>query len=744
MRTIVRNARMRSDLIRVGPLLLLLGLILTNGAWAGALPEITGEPTVGWNGHYVVGRWTPVTVPIHVKSSDEGPAQVQLVLSAVDPDGNRVRFHSPSMDLPEGEHRLEGLLKVGRMDGEIGISVNSVNETRGIPGRANWLRAPLKPSAKLIVTVGHPRGFDFEVDNPKSRQVIKIAAVNASDLPANPLAFDSVSTLVLAGVTELADARSVAMRDWVASGGRLVISLPQDIAAARSSLPSWVPAQIGQEPVIVREFGGLEAFSGKNSRIPQRATLAIPQVTFDAGEVLASTRSIPYLIRVPYGTGSVTILAMDLTSTPLSEWKELSAFCSKLVGATTNSDALEKGGNRGSQLSSTGITDLSTQLHAIQEHFENVQRVTPWFVMSWLLALLILIGPIDYLIVHRLLKRPYLTWITFPFFAALSAFLATSLSWTVNGTASRENQLNIINVDVVSGLARGRHFVNVYSPRTSQSSIRIEPLALISDPQIKPTARLIWEGIPESSFGGMLRDSGLERGATYQQRPDGELTEVPIMQWSSKGLVADSLSSAEGLIESNLRASPTGSLTGTILHRFASPIEDWMIVYQNRVYRWLKTRDDAASFPLPPKQIWRVEQPGVFQRELRPYLTGILTMATPRYGSKSSTDGVHQQSTYDPLSLDPFSVVRILTFHDEIGAEKYTGLTNQLLEDQDMSRLLKLGRAVLFGRIDQPLTVVRQDETILQPDRESSFVRLILPVTKSGEVLKNLKRVVPD
>ena len=169
-----------------------------------------------------------------------------------------------------------------------------------------------------------------------------------------------------------------------------------------------------------------------------------------------------------------------------------------------------------------------------------------------------------------------------------------------------------------------------------------------------------------------------------------------------------------------------------------------MIVYQNRVYRWLKTRDDAASFPLPPKQIWRVEQPGVFQRELRPYLTGILTMATPRYGSKSSTDGVHQQSTYDPLSLDPFSVVRILTFHDEIGAEKYTGLTNQLLEDQDMSRLLKLGRAVLFGRIDQPLTVVRQDETILQPDRESSFVRLILPVTKSGEVLKNLKRVVPD
>ena len=242
----------------------------------------------------------------------------------------------------------------------------------------------------------------------------------------------------------------------------------------------------------------------------------------------------------------------------------------------------------------------------------------------------------------------------------------------------------------------------------------------------------------------MLRERGIERGATYDQQANGELTDVPVIQWSSKSLVGDSVTSAEGLIESNLKATVTGSLSGTIIHRFAAPIEDWMVVYQNRVYRSLKTRDDTVSLPWAPKTVWRVEQPGNFQRELRPYLTGILTMATPKFGTRPSNEPFNQMSAYDSLSRDPFTLIRMLTFHDDVGGERYTGLTNQMLNDQDLSHLLKLGRAVLFGRINQPIAAIQLDRETLKPDRESSFVRLILPVARSGELLKDLKRVVPD
>lgn len=712
--------------------------------------KVQGEPSVGWNGNYLVGRWTPVRVPIQVDGIVPGDnVPVPLELSAVDPDGNRVRFHSSASMLTEdspGVRYAEAVIKVGRLDGEIGISINgSDGETRFLPSKNGGLKSPLPPSTRLIITVGQPHGFDFDADFAKSGMAVKIAALEANDLSENPLAYDGVTAVVLAGSEPLTSTRSESIRDWVASGGRLVISLPLDSVAAARVLPTWVPVQIGSDPVIVREFGGLEAYSGKNRRIPQTSKLSIPQLTFEAGEVLAASRSIPFLVRVPYGMGSVTVLAMDLTANPLRDWEGLSPFCARLTGvASAIVDPADRGGARGSRLSSTGITDLATQLHAVQENFESIHRVSPWMVMAWLLALLVVVGPIDYLIVHRVLKKPFLTWVTFPLFAAISGLLASTFSTSLNGESRRANLLNIVNVDVPSGLVHSRHFVNVYDPGTSQSSMTIEPQALISAPRIKPTARVVWDGVPEATFGGMLRERGIERGATYHQQSDGGLTDVPVIQWSSKSLVGDSVTSAEGLIESNLKATVTGSLSGTIIHRFGSPIEDWMVVYQNRVYRQLKTRDDTKSLPLAPKQIWRVEQPGNFQRELRPYLTGILTMATPKFGNRPSNEPFNQQSAYDSLSLDPFVLIRILTFHEDVGGERYTGLTNHLLSDQDLSHLLKLGRAVLFGRIAQPVATIQQDRETLTPDRESTFVRLILPVARSGELLKDLKRVVPD
>ena len=107
-------------------------------------------------------------------------------------------------------------------------------------------------------------------------------------------------------------------------------------------------------------------------------------------------------------------------------------------------------------------------------------------------------------------------------------------------------------------------------------------------------------------------------------------------------------------------------------------------------------------------------------------------------------DSTHHQTTYDPLSLDPARLVRVMTFHDDLGGERYTGLTNQILGDEDLSQLLKLGRAILFGRLSQSVASIQQNQTTFEPDRQISFVRLILPVVRSTEVIKELRRVVPD
>lgn len=715
-------------------------LMMTGNLCAESIAVTVNAPRVGWKDVYLVGRWSPILVPVTLKDA----SNVQLEVSAVDPDGNRVSFLSDPIHLEAGEHQLEGVFKVGRLDGEIQVRVHGGDWVSGIPDRSSWLKFPERPSARLIVTVGDPPGFNFDSDESGADRRAVLAKASIADLPTNPLAYDGVASLVLSDAIEMSEGQSTALRTWVSSGGRLTISLPHDVAAARQRLLGWIPVTIADSPVTVREFGSLEAFAGKNIRIPQTSPLSIPQLQFTAGEVLSASRSTPFLVRVPYGMGSVTLLSMDLKSPPLAEWKGLQAFCSRVVGADARTDIAEKGASRGSQLSSTGISDISTQLHAIQEHFDKIHRVSPWLVLSCLLGLLLIVGPLDYLIVHRLLKRPYLTWVTFPLVAAVVSIGAALFGSASNGAVSRANQINITNVDYATATLRTRHYVNLYSPRTVQSSLKMIPQSVANDGTEMRQARVCWEGVPEATFGGMLRSSGLERGASYEQQPDGELTGVPILQWSSKALVGESTQPADGLVECSLKASATGSLSGTILHRFSAPIEDWMVVYQNRVYRHLKTRDDVHSLPFAPKQLWRVEQPSVFQRELRPYLTGILTMATARFGARNTKEITQQQSTYDPLSLNPFEVVRILTFFEEVSGDRYTGLSNQLLNYEDCSHLLKLGRAILFGRLTQPVARIELDQRPLESDSESSFVRLILPVEKSTELMKELKRVVPD
>ncbi|MEM9413577.1 MAG: hypothetical protein AAGA30_20885, partial [Planctomycetota bacterium] len=65
------------------------------------------------------------------------------------------------------------------------------------------------------------------------------------------------------------------------------------------------------------------------------------------------------------------------------------------------------------------------------------------------------------------------------------------------------------------------------------------------------------------------------------------------------------------------------------------------------------------------------------------------------------------------------------------GGKGYTKLTHDLQPQLDLSEQVNLGRAVLFGRVDKPIS-----QLVLQTDREISFeydqcqtlIRIILPI----------------
>lgn len=726
-------------------MLMILTIGLVTPGVAGQ-PTIVGVPSVGWENEYIVGRWAPITVDVSIPDAQP----VQLVATAVDPDGNRVQYFSKKETLDAGTHRLTAIVKPGLLDGEVSVRVNDGEVLRGTPGKVEWLRKPWNPSTRLVATAGFGALIGFgppdEADLSKSSTKPRYVTVSPDKLPSNPAAYDALSVLTLFGSLDSIKQDQVeAIRFWVARGGHLVLSLRQDVAAAKESiskLGSWMPVTVADTPATVREFGGLELFAGKNVRMPQQSALTIPSLQSQTGEVLATSRTDAFLIEAPYGMGSVTVLALDLTAAPINQWSALPSFCQRLTSIRTVADIQDRSGPKSSQLSSTGITDLATQLHGIQDDFKAVHRRSPWFVMAMLAGLLIVVGPIDYLTGQRVLKQSYSTWITFPILILAGTTLAYALASSSNGVVNRVNQLDIVNYDVESSTMFSRHFATLYSPTTSRHSIELVPRALTASSESTTHAVLNWAGVPEVGFGGMLRESGFERGADYQRTEEGSLENLPIIQWGSKSIDATSTQVVDNLVTCDLRASTTGRLTGTITHRLATPIEDWMVVYRNVVYRHLKKRDDSTSVSLTPNQVWRVDQPSVYSRELRPFLTGIITIATPRFGESHAIDTTTKHTAYDSLSLDPFQFMRILTFHDQIGGTRYTGLTNQLLDEEDCSNLLRLGRAILFGRLSQPAASLQFDKSPMTADRQDGFIRIVLPVTRSKEVLKHLERVV--
>ncbi len=741
---------------------------------------------VGWNGAYFVGRWTPVVVDLDVAGSDPS-SQLRLLVTAPDPDGHQVTFTSTSTstsagNLASGKRRLRGFCKLGQFDFSRSRPVAPDIEVRvdnGIESVLRWrastngepsLPPPLEPGTRLVVTVGEPHGFaNGALATDKSTAAVQEGKVNAvhvvaasvEQLPVEALAYDGVSLLVLAGEIALSPEQSSALRDWVARGGRVVLSLPAAPEATSRLLEpfqTWLPVTLASERNVIREFSSLEAYAGRNLRVPFAGRLSAPRVRLEHGAVLAGGRDDALLVRAPYGLGSVTVLALDLSQPPLSQWEGVFALGQRLLGDVTVSE--DRGDTKivkQAQLSSTGVTDLATQLHSIQDSFDGVTRVSPWFVMGLLGLLLIAIGPLDYLLVHRLLRRPRATWVTFPLWIALAALLASRGATAWNGTVLRANQFHLVNVDADTGTYRSRLWTNLYSPvTTSLSCVNDSPIISAASIEEANTSQhhIGWSGIPESTFGGMYRESGIELGRSRYSRTNDLLYGLPLVQWSSKSLLTEGSGSRKNLIESDLTSTGSGRLTGTLTHRLNGELEDWFLVYGNRVYRHCKTRDDVKTLPLASGRLWRVEQPSVFQRELRPFLTGQITVAT-RKDNSVYQDVSHRQTPYDPLSLDAGSLARMLTFHDEAGGTKYTGLTNRLLEDEDLSHLIKLGRAILFGRLNgsaSDLSIQPSNDSTNQPSRlenvkparETTFVRLVFPVTKISETPRQLESLDPN
>jgi hypothetical protein len=564
-----------------------------------------------------------------------------------------------------------------------------------------------------------------------------------SQLPEQASGLAAMDSLVIAGDYQLSEMQVQAISEWVRFGGHLLMSVGSDVDSYRSSplgkqLQQWIPIEEGTSRLA--ELPGFSSFTNSSSiSIPTGKPVPAARIGQTPGKTLISGLDGPLVEQRMVGFGRLTFIGVDITNGPMVKWDGLPVLVNRLVFDEKRTRDTEEA-IQSDAIGHNGITDFATQLHASTTNFPTVKRPSSWVAMSFILLYLFAIGPVDYFLVHRVLKRPRLTWITFPLMVIAGCAFGIWMAGASNGTDIKLTQTSVVDIDAsVTNAYRLRSWSSVYSPEARRAELTAVPSAELIEglggtaPKAAP---LLWTGVAENVFGGMLRSGGASLGTVSYDVKNNLVQGLPIPVWSTGNLQIDwrgetkmDSANSEPLVEARLTTTSAGKLRGSVKHNLPFPIKNWIVAHGLLAYY---PRDTTEQDPeIPPGKAWSPQDPRFRSRDLESYLTGVRIVHVERKMGEGGDDTKQSKQEYDALELDAEYCLRILSLHEAAGGTRYTGLTNNLLQDMDFSRAIDLNTAVLFGEIDVPVGTLSLDGTKLTPTRSRTFVRIMLPVERS-------------
>lgn len=695
---------------------------------------------VGFEGRYRVGVWTPVTVLLRGPVGPHAPelADARLTITVPDGDGvpSRVTPPLPSPapalpddvesatddDLADGVFPVRAYVRFGRIKSPMKVELYSGKTLVAArtfqpssSATADNFR-PAQPSAQaLIVTVGPgPMGVKEAVglmqQLPEERTQVALVR-RAGDLPHSWLGYEGVEAVVLstkdpavyAGLNPNG-AVVRALDDWVRMGGKLVIcggrrgvevlrgkalDDPSDGPATPIGvLADLVPGRV-EGTVRLRRTSVLEAYCGGSQRVPSAEDgmpgILLSHLTEARGRIELSQGNVPIIVRSPREFGLIVYLAAGMDDSPLAKWPPRAKLMGRLLGTPT--EPLEDTQQQGT-LGRHGYDDLAGQMRSALDQFpdDRFSRVWPGpfsFVVGLIVLYLLAIGPGDYFLVHRLLGRAQLTWITFPAIVLVFSLAACAMAYWLKGKEIAVNQIDLVDVDVVSGRIRGTTWANLFSPRTERYDVVFQPRTRDGQSGASPDVVTSWLGLPGSALGGMSASvAGLDvwpDAYDFSQRLDA-IEGVPLQIWSTKSLTSRWWARTSRFPHAQLvqeGQAPNGTITNTL----GFPLTECLLVYGDWGYE-LGT--------IPPGGSVRV---GATTRCR--HLSGLLTERELVVDEKSKHRR-EQPKDYRRDSTDGAYILRSMMFYDAAGGRRYTGLAHSYQPFVDLSDLLRTDRAILI------------------------------------------------
>jgi len=532
---------------RCSPMRLLLnilgGILLLGLSCTASGGEIQFDVFIGHDGIVRPGSWNPAVVEIlntgatrdgivEVSADRMGAATVRVPVEL--PTQSRKRLSVPFFCTGTGvECRL--LDRDGRvLEQRSGGQIQSVQWNAPLVGS-------LADSPQGGPSLPGEAMRDVESDQPR------VVRLRPEMFPDTALALESLSSVYLSPTKALAlrEGQITSLLQWVACGGQLIVGLdrPGDYASLSWLRAMGVPMPRGDERILTEpemrrwldegpwnpDFA-FRSIPSKESVVPTNDPGSVPSRSSSWGEPIHTQYfalergkgrgddSIPWMSVRGWGRGQLVVLGFNPEREPMRSWELRARFWSKLCAIppvpASASTALEK--------VLTGLDLLFADLVDTRQ----IRKVPISILLALLVLYLAVIGPGDRWFLGRL-RRPMLTWVTFPTYILVFSGLIYLIGYRLRSGQTEWNELQIVDVIPRQGdapaLLRGRTYGGLYSPATG-----IYPLALaIPDGGMRSELRNLF---------GVRLDSGrvaTSLGAT------GTEAEVQASLWMKNLVVAE-------------------------------------------------------------------------------------------------------------------------------------------------------------------------------------------------------------
>ena len=610
----------------------------------GLSPVRVGFPTGAAGLHqFKTGCWTPVSVDLAYEDQNDKPRPVgradgDLVVESPDSDEMLCRYAVPWPSLQPGEKATVLLYtRPGKEGGDITVSVrDAAGRVLQTAKAARDGQRELPPSAQFYLLAGMP------VPEPLKKATQALAQTRSGqrdatstlgtvtaveELPDEWFGYAAVDGLIL--TTGNADflkgllgsnAKRKALEEWVRRGGRLVLSTGANQQLVRELLT--------KVPLLKATLQG-----GERTNLPevsdwtpdptplQGVPIAVLK-PFERGAnvdvLLQGAKARPLIVQAPCGIGRVVLVAFDLDGERFTGWGGQEKFWTKLLRE------LEP---RAIQNPASQNTELVSQVVDSLESFgDRVPVVYFGWVALFILVYILVVGPLDYFFLKKVVKRLELTWVTFPAIVLAVSLAAYFTAVRIKGSDLLVNKIDVIDILAEAGLgdrggpeakaaeAYGTTWFTLFSPRIQHYTLGVEPASpgwVTEGGPLDYSVALSDLGKPESLYGGTSRsgslglfrkdyeyartDVHLERGGP-ELPPTAGLLRATIPVWAAKTFTASwraprGAGQPAPLFRSRLQAKPEAEaqrsvlpLTGYVKSELPAELKDAALFYQGSWY----------------------------------------------------------------------------------------------------------------------------------------------------------------